>query len=153
MKLKTVMLIVLGTILCTQGYGKNKDDENLGKVYCKRAFVRFKTGYNSYDNSRMGNSHFTSVPEEFERYKISTCEYPAEGSLKFEVKEAGMIRILVGQFGDGKFVRQGWKRIGTVKHSNENNQISEHTILEKFMEKGEYDIPHDGKFGIRLLKK
>lgn len=123
-------------------------------IYCKSGFVQFKTKSNICNSSRLPNSHYSFVPEEFEMFKISVCEYPAEGDLKFKVKTEGMVRLVERHKPSvDKLVKQEWKKVGTAKYSNERDQVSELVILEKFLEKGEYNIPHEVTFGIRILKK
>ena len=121
-------------------------------VYSKGPFIRLRKGIQVYP---IGLAVFHSFPSEFEGHKVTSRKVGASDPVEFEVKNAGIVRLVVAGKPLTELASKGWVEVGKVTIVNPDGHVFPYPILilEKRLEVGEYSMPSEGNFGVRLLKK
>lgn len=147
-----ILLLIIASILVNVGYGE--EETPLAKVYCRDSFVRFRN--ESYPRE-IANGAFAAIPDSYVSWKFSyPKDYPEKKiqSLKFKVKEAGIVHVITSLAGSKHLTSDGWKVTGEF-FVVINDKKWKDVILEKFLAEGEYEIGKgiEDPLGFRLLKK
>ena len=124
------------------------------EIFSKAKFVHFK----KYTNVYISEDHpiqYYSIPDEFEGHHIALRAIQSENPVRFKVKRAGFVRIVAAGRPINRLLSEGWVEIDRVTLATQDGQILPDPIyiLEKYLDEGEYVIPCEGTFGIRLLKE
>jgi hypothetical protein len=101
------------------------------KISSKLNFNRFRDGTKVVGDSYKFYSH---IPEKYDGWMVSTVKETTTEPTKFEIKEAGIVSIVVFQSVLKKYNSEGWEKVDELKF-NEEWKV---WILEKYLEVGEY---------------
>jgi hypothetical protein len=122
------------------------------KVYSNADFIRLRNGVNIYGEGGE-NPSFKTIPEEFDGRKITLRSIRSSDPLEFKVKEAGVVTLIAESKGADQLSKQAWVKVGKIIINQRTGGLRELPILQKELEVGEYSIPSEGLFGIRVVKK
>ena len=141
-----IVMVLFATLLLSDA--KESNDASL---YSKGEFIRLRKGVSIYG----GQLTFHSFPKEFEGRKVTLRMAGTSTPVEFKVKKAGIVRLIVSSQAVKKLISDGWVEVGKVAITGEDGDplLPKVAILEKRLEVGEYSIPSEGNFGVRLLKK
>lgn len=129
-------------------------DQTPARVYCKQHFDTFKKGVNI--STIINSPHYTEVPPSYRGWKVSLTESPGKGISKpllFKVQREGVVTVMLTSKRARKLILSGWTETAVAKMLASNGVAYDLTILEKYLEKGEYvfDQAIDSGHGIKLL--
>ncbi|MCF7847794.1 MAG: hypothetical protein K9M45_03000, partial [Kiritimatiellales bacterium] len=103
--------------------------------YSKAAFMRFKKGLNIYGTDGSGEA-FTSIPEEFDTYKVNYSSNNVKEPLQFKVKKAGNVFLLIHKDTSRELLRKGWTEVATASRmSLDGKREFTMLILCKYLDK------------------
>ncbi|MCF7816625.1 MAG: hypothetical protein K9M54_01985 [Kiritimatiellales bacterium] len=126
-------------------------ETNDAKIYSKAKFIRCKEGVNIYGGDA-DKPCFKSIPKKFAGREITLRVIDSSDPLEFEVKEAGIVTLVVETVGARKLVKQGWVEVGKVVITGLNGAPRELPVVQKELSAGKFSIPSEGLSGSRLLK-
>ena len=147
--MKRIILLAMATLFAIaliSGAEQSKE----AKVISRAKFIRFNTNYNVYTGD--AEMYFYTVPECFEGYKVSLRNLRSPEPLKFKVKQAGYVKIVVAGLPVKKLRSKGWTEINSLHLATPNGEVGGKVlVLEKKLGIGDYSVPSEGNFGVRLL--
>lgn len=149
--MKKHMGFILSVLLTAVLFAAAEEPDE-ARIYSKDKFNRLRAGTNAFPDSELV---YHSIPEQFVGYKVTLRRFESPDPVKFKVKTPGLVRLLA----QGTLLRtltsQGWEQIGevTLADSNGSEKPVRIYVLSKQHDVGEYSIPSEGNFGIRLLVK
>lgn len=148
-----LLLVILCNLLAGTGLAEKDTDKPLAKIYCKSAFVTFKNGSCPFEG-KYKYYMLAGVPDEYQEFKISVPPEDSVGPLVFKVKKPGWVRLVVLSDFQAHLTEDDWEIVGHAKVAapKENANFKKLSILEKKLDKKEYEIPQLGPFGTRILK-
>ena len=143
------MLLALSILCLTATCAEAKETED-AKVYSKGTYVAFKNGVPLF-RSVNPETYYDSVPKEFEGRKIMLMTQGSFKPVEFKVKEAGLITLVVKAKAIPHLTAKGWAKVNKVS-IHRPNSTAEDAILQKKFDVGNYSIPNDDQYWIRLLE-
>jgi hypothetical protein len=145
------MALVILTAFIAVTLQANENETMEARVYTKADFSRFKEGANIFPEDGAFQT-FGKIPKEYQGRMITmNCKLPEE-PLKFKVKQAGVVNLVVDKRVSDGLNSEGWRITGKVRIQETGNFLF---ILEKELEEGEYTFDEgiNRYVGLRLLKK
>ena len=151
--MKKLILIAMSALFIFTLHSDAKETGD-AKVYCKGKFTHLRKGSDVYYTDEESHQFF-SVPEPFEGYRVTLRSVGSSDPLKFTVKKAGIVRLVVGGRSTKRLINEGWVKTHSVSIASSDGilQSAKICVLQKQLGVGKYSMPSAGNFGVRLLKK
>ena len=146
------MRIIVAVIITLLGCYNTANGENKSKgtngelIKCDHEFVSF----NGTVFTDM-NHQWVYIPPKFKNSLITSIKGREKEPLEFSVLQPTKITLLTGRRDKPILEKDGWKVVDTAKWTTSGEPYPAY-ILEKHLEKGEYDFFTEAPVGIRLIQ-
>lgn len=148
MRTRTMFTILFaGCVLCSWAVDKKGNKEQRARVSydCIMSKLKNDAQVNPESFSDGFIPVYSDVPEQYSGWKITTLRYKNKGkSLEIRVKKAGIVTLSTPSKAFSALSADGWKEVGRYTVKKGGVKKSQFIIVEKYLEKGEYEFKAGG---------